>query len=464
MHGILLPLLLSGLIAASPLRVAPLLGRPTDTSVTLSVVAGAEAVALTLELGNDALEARDLGASGRLEKDEVREIEVGGLLPGTEYGYRLRARAGEEEEVVEGRFVTRRPPGSPFTFALLSDSHLPVPAPYMLRPRQAWHMSSRDELLRARQQIGQVFLAALERIRDHRPDFLVCLGDMVDLHALGFNPGFPSEELARLAYLDFRAHLGVAGTRVPFFAVIGNWEGENGNLPGEEIGHARRARMDLLPNPGRTTYPQGGSPGENWFAWEWGDALFVVLDVQSYTTTTHTLGHTRGEGGPTDWTLGKEQLAWLEKTLSASERAFKMLLIHHAVGGNGGDAVNSAYGRGGGRAAHVGEQKKVHRLMLDHGARFLFYGHDHVFTDMEVDGIHYTLPGSAGAPWKFETAETGYVDYDPRSGYGLVHVSRDKVVVEFRGLDGTVFKSFEVKAGKEGGAGVEGGETGDRGR
>jgi hypothetical protein len=83
---------------------------------------------------------------------------------------------------------------------------------------------------------------------------------------------------------------------------------------------------------------------------------------------------------------------------------------------------------------------------------------------MEVDGIHYTLPGSAGAPWKFETAETGYVDYDPRSGYGLVHVSRDKVVVEFRGLDGTVFKSFEVKAGKEGGAGVEGGETGDRGR
>jgi len=32
--------------------------------------------------------------------------------------------------------------------------------------------------------------------------------------------------------------------------------------------------------------------------------------------------------------------------------------------------------------------------------QIFFYAHDHVFTDMVVDGIHYTLPGSAGAPWK----------------------------------------------------------------
>ena len=45
---------------------------------------------------------------------------------------------------------------------------------------------------------------------------------------------------------------------------------------------------------------------------------------------------------------------------------------------------------------------------MRHGVQIFFYAHDHVFTDMVVDGIHYTLPGSAGAPWKFAESETGY--------------------------------------------------------
>lgn len=53
----------------------------------------------------------------------------------------------------------------------------------------------------------------------------------------------------------------------------------------------------------------------------------------------------------------------------------------------------------------------VHDMMLKYGVQILFYGHDHVFTDMVVDGIHYALLGSAGAPWRFGTAETGYEKY-----------------------------------------------------
>ena len=42
---------------------------------------------------------------------------------------------------------------------------------------------------------------------------------------------------------------------------------------------------------------------------------------------------------------------------------------------------------------------------------------------MVVDSVHYTLPGSAGAPWKLTPAETGYTSYWPDSGYGRVKVS-----------------------------------------
>src|SRR5690606_1194616 len=78
------------------------------------------------------------------------------------------------------------------------------------------------------------------------------------------------------------------------------------------------------------------------------------------------------------------------------------------------------------------------------GVQIFFYGHDHVFTDMVVDGIHYTLPGSAGAPWKFVTSETGYVNYWPESGYGRVRVSPEEVQVDFIAQGGTNLYSYTI--------------------
>ena len=95
----------------------------------------------------------------------------------------------------------------------------------------------------------------------------------------------------------------------------------------------------------------------------------------------------------------------------------------------------------------MGEQARVHELMLEHGVQAFFYGHDHVFTDMVVDGIHYILPGSAGAPWKFSADETGYDDgYDERSGFALVHVDPAGLEIEFLDLEGEVFRIIDVTA------------------
>ena len=162
----------------------------------------------------------------------------------------------------------------------------------------------------------------------------------------------------------------------------------------------------------------------------------------TYTPTCHHLSVSGGT--TTDWTLGESQLAWLESTLENSSSRWRFLFIHHTVGGAAGDEANSRYGRGGGQAAMVGEQALVHQLMLDHGVQVFFYGHDHVFTDIVVDGIHYTEPGSAGAPWKFTQVETGYVQSWPDSGYARVNVAPDGLNVEFVSTTGALLYGYQL--------------------
>jgi 3',5'-cyclic AMP phosphodiesterase CpdA len=201
-------------------------------------------------------------------------------------------------------------------------------------------------------------------------------------------------------------------------------------------------RQTYVPGPLPTTYPEGASPASDYYAFTWGDALFIVLNVMTYTTTPHLLG--ADPGLPDDWTLGEAQLAWLATTLASATSKWKFVFVHHAVGGAAADYDNSAYGRGGGQAAQVGEQAKVHALMLKYGVQVFFYGHDHVFTDMVVDGIHYAEPGSAGAIWLFSSNITGYQTSWLTAGWGQVTVSPSKVDVGFMAVDGRLVYGFTL--------------------
>lgn len=427
--------------AATLLAVPPLLGRPTADSVTLNAVAGKRPVAVevTLEPPGDRRYRLALGAG------EAGDLRLDALAAGTEYRYALAARAGADEERHRGRFVTRREPGAAFRFGVLSDPHLPVaPAEWLDPAALPVDPAAVRGFLADRAPVAATIARVARALAAERLDFVVCLGDRLHPYD-GWNAPFATAEAARHAYLSLRAHLDPLPAQAPYFAVIGNWDGENGWHPEPLRRHGRDARRELLLNPGADTYPEGGGVHEDYFAWTWSDALFVALNVMSYTPTPHTL--TEGEAGTAeDWTLGAEQLGWLEDVLRRSRERWKILLIHHPAGGRGGDALNSAYGRGGGRAAQVGEQARIHALMREHGVQILFYGHDHVFTDLLVDGIHYTLPGSAGAPWKFGADETGYDDYDPRSGFATVRVERERLEVELRDSGGAVFDSFAVAA------------------
>ena len=82
--------------------------------------------------------------------------------------------------------------------------------------------------------------------------------------------------------------------------------------------------------------------------------------------------------------------------------------------------------------------------MRQYGVQIFFYGHDHVFADMQVDGIHYTLPGSAGAIWNFTPAETGYSQSWPDPGWGRVTVSPGSVNVKFLKVGGGLLYEYTL--------------------
>lgn len=401
-------------MAKSHLALAPLLGRPTASSITFNIAAGEKPIACYVtwrEAGANEKEAPSKSGELRIGADSTAEITLTSLKADTRYNYRIHARRHDSEEsavVAADSFVTQKlQPGS-FSFAMVSDSHITPFHP------------DRSKIL------AETSVSILGR----KPAFLLMLGDNIQTFTSHGGP-MTDRKYGPSLYRLLRRDLGNLPASIPVFTLNGNWEGENGWHPPEERGWAREARKAYFPNPGQNTYPQGGSRDEDYYGFTWGDALFLVLNVTGYTNTNHAI--TSVSNKRDDWTLGEKQKAWLHDRLAGSKARWKLLFIHHTAGGNAGDDTNSRYGRGGGRAAKTGEQALIHGWMRRYGVQALFYGHDHVFTDIVADGIHYICVGSAGAPWKFGTQETGYDRFWTPSGFTWVDVGEESLSVHFVG-------------------------------
>jgi hypothetical protein len=408
---------------------APLLYAPTASGFAINVVLRrGDPRSLRARVRDEALPDAwmDFGPPASPAAD-IAQWSIDGLAAGRRHEFEIRVAAatpaddGPHRVLHTGSAATAPDPGTSFSFAIITDPHIPPREPL---PAE----TDVDEY------IESTLVSVTANVRGADPAFVINLGDTLDFHAFGFNDPPPDGVWTKLGYLNYRRLLGGVLNRAAHFPVIGNWDGETGCFTEAEIERSRSQRLLYLPGPDDHSYPQGGSVHGDYYAFTWGDALFVVLNVMTYTPTCHRLAG--APGLPDDWTLGAEQLAWLDRTLAGATSKWRFLFIHHTVGGAAGNFDNSAYGRGGGQAAYVGEQAMVHDLMRRHGAQIFFYGHDHVFTDMVVDGIHYTLPGSAGAPWKFIAAETGYEEYWPDSGFARVRVSPESVLVDFIPMGG----------------------------
>ena len=365
-------------------------------------------------------------------------------------------RPGKSEWLVRPvrRVQTRRAAGQTFRVDLIADSHVYRADRVAQRVRNLAHTS--------------------EMVIADRPDFVVFLGDEPGVYSWHDAPGYMTQARAIERWTHWRGVYGTLLAAVPSFMCLGNHEGEGGfhqsrRLESHLMCYQRWgtvARKQRFLNPLPDTYPEGGenegwvgdpdapatggavegnrSPLENYYAWTWGDALFVVLDVHRYTNV----------GGSTpksvdEWTLGDTQLRWLEHVLESSSARWKIVIAHHLVGGSAWDLTGKSrrtdyvYGRGGARYAWVGEQQRISSLMKRTGAGLFLYGHDHVFAHQQTEGLHFVCCGRPtflqpswwdGPGWKEaygDASARNPHDFYAAIGYTRLTVSPRQVRVEY---------------------------------
>jgi hypothetical protein len=413
---------MSGTYNLANFTATEILGRPTDTSVTVNVVP-AISMELYYEYGTTpgAYTAKTIPQTAAA--GEPLETLIAGLQPNTHYYYRIRynGAAGAEHS-----FMTQRLPGSTFTFDIQGDSH----------PERVKNQFNAD-----------LYIHTLMSAAADQPDFYMTIGDDFSVDTLKMvNAG----TVAAL-YIAQRQWLGQVGA--PVFLVNGNHEQASlANLDGtlDNVAvWAQTARNAYFPQPAPDTFYTGDNQSveyigqlRDYYAFTWGDALFVVIDPywHSEIAVDNTFGSSHDQKPNRnlwDVTLGDAQYQWFRQTLETSTAKYKFVFTHHVLGtGRGGieEAGSYEWGDAAELATHrPGWDKPIQQIIADTHVTIFFQGHDHIFARQELGGVIYqTLPEPANPFYTYENADA-YLSGDifPNSGYVRVTVAPEGVTVDY---------------------------------
>lgn len=398
-------------------QLTVLLGRPTDDSISLALLSTASQQ-VTLAYGLESKKYTYQTGQIVLQANHPQMVEINQLRPDTAYYYTVMTNSAA---LAEHTFHTQRAPGSEFVFTVDADPH------------------NRDDRFN-----GELYRSALGNVLSARPDFHIDLGDTFMTEKT--KPQSYAE--AANTFTEMLPYFGVIGADVPLYLVNGNHEGELGWLlpRGKETKlpvWAAQLRQAYYPNPvpnafysGSTTVdPALGAVRDGYYAWTWGDALFVVLDPFWYTANKPK---SEDLDNNWNWTLGKEQYDWLKNTLETSSTKYKFVFTHHLVGGvnEGRGGVEAAkFFEWGGKNADGSDGFDQHRpgwglpiqqLLVNNKVSAVFHGHDHVFVKQEWQGIIYQeVPQPSNADYNNSrmAADYGYVQGDVLGSSGILRVS-----------------------------------------
>ncbi len=214
--------------------------------------------------------------------------------------------------------------------------------------------------------------------------------------------------------------------------VVGNWEFTAGYFQNAHAGSPLAAQkqadgvlLRLFPNPGPTTYPEGGEnegeptvsnalswvpplgsldangdpydaayrntyvipavargPRRNFYAFTWGGLLLAMLDTYRYSKPGDPAAAI-GAGGYAnrdayDWALGDHQWAWLDRVRAQTAATWALAVLHGNLGGQVLPA-GELYGRGSGdELGHNStEEARLAAALEASGFEGLLESHDH---------------------------------------------------------------------------------------
>ena len=402
-----------------------ILARPENSSITLSVLAYRDLEGM-VAYGTQPGSYTSHTPVQTFKKGTPVEVVLTGLQANSPYNYQFHWRspgAGPFTLTAEYTFHTARPAGSRYAFTMTADAHL-------------------DEHTSA-----DVYLRTMANIRADKPDFHLDLGNlfMTDKHE--------TRDEAAAQYVAERYYLGQIGSATPIYLGLGTHDGENSKYEdGTDnclAAWSNRMRKRYFPNPVPDDFYSGckapnahGDLPQNYYAWEWGDALFVVLDPFGYSVRQ------RGGGDGWGWSLGEAQYRWLQKTLESSRAKFKFVAIHNLLSGDqasrGGVEIagfnewggKNADGSEGFQAHRPGWELPVHPLLVRNHVAAVFKAHDNFYARQELDGIVYLMvpqPSFAGNDRIRDLENYGYKQgtFVGNSGHVRVGVSPERVTIEY---------------------------------
>jgi hypothetical protein len=425
-----------------------LLGRPTDHSVTVNVVADT-ALEVYFEYGTTSGVYTGQTGTATFAANTPIEMVIDGLESNTQYYYRMRYRqggAGAFNARDEHSFHTQRSPGSTFTFTIIADSHM--------------NGGGGDVAL---------YQQTLANVAADHPDFHFDLGDTF------WMDGVTSSTTANTRYLNQRGWMGAISHSAAIFVAPGNHENEEGwNFDDTPVSKALlsvNARKLYYPNPITDGFYSGNDDPlpaiegdhlrEDYYAWTWGDALFVVIDPFQYTMI-NPYGTAGGEDNDETvishdrwtWTLGQQQYDWFKQTLENSHAKYKFIFAHHMLGGaedyvRGGAGYANLFEWGGYNldgttwgfdTERPGWSAPIHQLMVDNHVSAFFHGHDHVYAYEKRDGVVYQcLPQPGNTGYGFSTYYTGKpytIQVLPSPGHLRVTVTPTQATVDYIATSG----------------------------
>jgi hypothetical protein len=421
-----------------------ILGRPTDNSVTASILFD-QNVTYYIEYG---IQTGVYTQSTSVMSNQLNvpdELDLVNLTSNTRYYYRMQYKlstAATYTVTPEYKFHTQRAAGSSFTFTVEADEHL-----YSGYSNVAMYQNT----------------LANEALDN--PDFMLSLGDIFgDDHS----PTTTTSADMDAYHKVYRQYLGQLCHSVPFYVCLGNHDAENdyylnvggiyttatNNLPAAPNGigvWGTQWRKYYYPNPFPNSFYSGNTLSEdfgmglpeNYYSWTWGDALFVVLDVYR---TEIAPGATPADGSkPTnwDWTLGYTQYQWMRTVLETSTATHKFVFAHHTRGqGRGGTATATGFEWGGMQGNQYkfdqyrpGWGKPIHQVFIDTGVDIFFQGHDHLFAKEQLNGVVYQevpMPSDATYNFGYTANAIAYTDVTlDGTGHIRVNVTPSCVTVDY---------------------------------
>lgn len=418
-------------INAQTLQRTELLGRPTDSSITVQLIF-TDSSEVRVQYGTVS-GVYPFQSPWQIFADSVpAEIVINSLQPNTKYFYRVNYRPpGTTSTTIrpEFSFHTQRTPGSAFTFIVQADPHLDV---------------NSDTAL---------YRLCLQNQKDDNPDFMIDLGDFLMTDKLKNTSNvIPYDTIPYRCNL-LRSFYETECNSVPLFIANGNHEGESGwNLNGTPNNIAvwssnERKKYFLNPYPdsfytGDTTNNQYIGQRGNYFEWKWGDAQFFVLDPYWYTNPKPDSLH------GWRWTLGQTQYNWLKTNLQNSTATFKFVFAHHLIGGDpqgrGGIEYADFYEWGGNNidttpgfaTNRPGWYKPIKDLLTENRVNIFFHGHDHFFGEQQKDCLVYQETPQPSLPnfnYPQQAAQYGYLQglIVANSGHLRVTVDSSGTMVEY---------------------------------